>query len=89
MKSFALITPDDMAALTLEAEITYGDGDYQREWQVLLLNLEEEYAKKKLETLMAELHKTEKSKGDTTGIILEIHAVSKRIQEVKSRSEKM
>ncbi|HEU5114328.1 MAG TPA: DNA primase [Candidatus Paceibacterota bacterium] len=88
-KTFAALSPDDMAELTLEAEVTYGDNDPAKEWKILLLGLEEEYAKKRLEEMMAELHRAEKNKAETEHIIKQIHVLSKRIQEVKSLAEKM
>ncbi len=94
-KAFKALSPDDLAELTLEAEITYGDFDgkggagAEREWKVLILGLEEEYAKRRLADMMAELNRTEKGKGDTARLMQEIHVVSKRIQELKDLSEKM
>ncbi|HVU06821.1 MAG TPA: DNA primase [Candidatus Paceibacterota bacterium] len=88
-RAFASLSPDDMAELTLEAEVTYGDGDTAREWKVLMLNFEEEATKKKLEAAMAELHRKEKEKGDASELIKNIHVLSKRIQEVKGQAEKM
>jgi DNA primase len=91
MKAFAALPPDDLSALALEAEVTYGETDVGREWSLLLLHLEEEYAKERLERLMSELQKAEKvEKGgsETAGLMKEIQAVSKRIQEIKRLSTK-
>jgi DNA primase len=82
-KTFRSLTPDEIAELTLEAEVTYGDEDVGKEWRILLLALEEEYAKKGLESMMMELHRTEKSKGDTAELMKGIHVLSKRIQDIK------
>ena len=83
-KIFASLSPDDMAELTLEAEITYGEADIDREWRLLLLHLEEEYAKKNLETKIMKLHKAEKNRGETGEIMGEIQILTKRIQEIKN-----
>lgn len=84
IKTFQTLSTDDIAELTLEAEITYGEADIGKEWKVLLLHLESEYAKKKLEVMMVELHKTEKSKGETRKVMQEIQDLTKRIQEIKN-----
>ena len=88
------LSPEDIAELTLEAEVTYGDEQVAREWNLLALALEEEYAKKKLEALMVELHRVERDKkagkdGDIEGIMKEINGVSKRIQEIKNQTIKL
>jgi len=83
IKKFEILSPDDISELTLEAEITYGDVDIGREWKLLLLHLEEEYAKKKLEMKMLEIHKTEKNKGETGEVMKEIQVLTQRIQEIK------
>ncbi|HVT75098.1 MAG TPA: DNA primase [Candidatus Paceibacterota bacterium] len=88
-RAFGALSVDDRDELTLEAEVTYGDGEWQREWNILMLSFEEESAKKKLEAAMAELHRREKEKGDTSELIKNIHVLSKRIQEVKGQAEKM
>jgi DNA primase len=82
-KAFTALTPDEIAELTLEAEVTYGDEDVGKEWKLLMLHLEEEYAKKRLETMMAELHRAEKGKGETKELMQEIHVLTKRMQEIK------
>jgi len=83
MKIFEALSPEDISGLTLEAEITYGEADIGKEWKVLLLHLEEEYIKKKLETKMLEIHKTEKNKGETRELMKEIQILTQRIQEIK------
>ncbi|MBX4209576.1 DNA primase [Candidatus Parcubacteria bacterium] len=85
-KSFAALSPDDIAELTLEAEVTYGDMNAEKEWKLLILSLEEEYAKKRLEVMMAELHRAEKSKGqaETAELMKNIHVLTKRMQEIKN-----
>ncbi|MEK7607455.1 MAG: DNA primase [Patescibacteria group bacterium] len=88
MKTFTALSPDDIAELTLEAEITYEEADIDKEWKILLLHLEEEYAKKKLETVMMELHKVEKTKGETREIMEKIQQLTKRIQTIKNLTEK-
>ncbi|MDE1874450.1 MAG: DNA primase [Patescibacteria group bacterium] len=90
-KAFEALPPDDVAALTLEAEITYGDMPppaANKEWRILLLNLEEEYAKRRLSAMMVDLHKAEKANADTAHLIQDIHVLTKRIQEVKDLAEK-
>jgi DNA primase len=84
MKSFGALTKEEIAELTLEAEITYGDEDIAKEYKLLILHLEEEYAKKKLETKLMELHRAEKSDGSTKELMHEIDVLSKRIQQIKS-----
>lgn len=88
-KAFAALSPDDKGELTLEAEVTYGDGDVGKEWRILSLGLEEEYAKKRLESLMAELHRAEKDKKETGELMKEISVVSKRVQEIKNIAAKL
>jgi DNA primase len=77
------LSPEDIAELTLEAEVTYGEQDIAREWKILILSLEEEYAKRRLEAMTMELHKKEKDKGDTRDLMKDISVVSRRIQEIK------
>lgn len=80
------LSPEELSELTLEAEVAYGDlpdENLAKEWKVLLLHLEEEYAKKRLEGLMTELHRAEKTKADTGKLMQDISVVSKRIQELK------
>ncbi len=87
-KAFEGLSDDDVGELTLEAEVTYGDEDVTKEWKLLLLGLEEEYSKNRLSAAMAELHKAERSNGDTAALMKEIDRLSKRIQEVKRTAEK-
>jgi len=79
------ISEDEKGECILEAEITYETTDAGKEFEILLLNLEEEYEKKKLEVLMAKLHKSEKGvdKAQSEGFLKEIQSVSQRIQEIK------
>jgi DNA primase len=86
MKSFESLSSDDKGELTLEAEVTYGDIGIGREWKILLLNLEEEYVKKKLETRLMELNKAEKSNAATEELMKEISVLSRRIQDVKKQA---
>jgi DNA primase len=92
-KSFKTLSSDDVSELTLEAEVTYGDGDVAKEWKILSLSLEEEYIKKRLEGLMSELHKAER--GNDGGqeaiaqLMKDISLVSKRIQEIKNITAKL
>lgn len=88
-KTFDSLTDLDIAELTLEAEVTFGDIPPDKEYDLLLLHLEEEYAKKKLEKMMAELHRMEKGKGDIGTLMQDIQDTSKRIQEIKSLTEKI
>lgn len=89
IKIFGELSADDISELTLEAEITYGDVDIGREWKILLLHLEEEHLKKRLETMMMELQKTEKGKGETKTLVGEIQILTKRIQAIKNQTEKI
>lgn len=92
IKYFEALSPEDIAEVTLESEITYGERDVGKEWKILLLGLEEEYAKKKLETMMSELHRAERGKGDSQNmaqLMKDIHVVSKRIQEIKALTAKL
>lgn len=88
-KTFESLTQLDREELTLEAEITYGEEPVEKEYTLLMLHLEGEYGKKRLEEKMAELHRLEKGKGDIAGLMQEIHALSKRIQEIKTLTEKI
>ncbi len=88
VKAFSRLTPDEISELTLEAEVTYGEEKIVNEYRLLMLHLEEEYAKKKLETMMGELHKAEKGKTDTAELMANIHVLSKRIQEIKREYQK-
>ncbi len=88
-KAFESLTPLDIAELTLEAEVTYGDGPIEKEYKLLMLHLEQEYGKRKLEEKMAELHRLEKGKGDIGSLMQEIQTLSKRIQEIKTLTEKI
>ncbi len=83
MKVFGALSPDDMAELTLEAEITYGDTDVQKEWSELILNLEEEYVKKKVEIMMSELQRAEKKNAETKELMKDIQVLSKRLHQIK------
>jgi DNA primase len=89
MKIFETLSPEDISELTLEAEVTYGDVDIGKEWKLLLLHLEEEYVKKKLEQSVTDLHKAEKSKGETRELMKEIQVLTKRIQAIKNQTEKI
>ncbi len=89
MKIFVALSTDDIAELTLEAEITYGGVDIGHEWKLLLLHLEAEYAKKKLEIAMMELHKTEKNRGETGEIVGKIQELTGRIQAIKDLTERI
>ncbi len=82
-KAFASLSKDDLAELTLEAEITYGDEKIEKEFKILMLHLEEEYAKKRLEHALAELHRAEKASHATDELMRRIDVISKRIQEIK------
>lgn len=82
-KTFKALTKDDLGELTLEAEITYGDTKIEKEFTLLLLHLEEEYVKKKLELRLVDLHKAEKADSATDDIMKDIDILSKRIQEIK------
>ncbi len=86
---FEHLSDVDRSELTLEAEVTYGDGPIDKEYKVLTLHLEEEYIKKKLEDRMGELHKIDKGKGDVAHIMKEIQTLSRRIHEIKTLTEKM
>ncbi|MFA6158475.1 MAG: DNA primase [Candidatus Paceibacterota bacterium] len=80
------LSPEDIAELTLEAEVTYGDeGRFEREYSVLLLHLEEEFLRKRLNDRMMELQRAEKSpdKAMVEGLMRDIQSISKRIYEVK------
>jgi DNA primase len=87
MGRFKALSADDLSALALEAEVTYGETDVGGEWTILLHHLEEEYCKQRLEELMGQVNRAEKSpagsRSDTTELMKEIQAVSKRIQELK------
>ncbi|HEY9480982.1 MAG TPA: DNA primase [Candidatus Paceibacterota bacterium] len=83
MKQFKALSLEDLSALTLEAEVTYGEMDIGKEWTLLLYHLEEEYAKERLEELVIEVNRAEKSKADTAELMKEIQTISKRIQELK------
>ncbi len=88
-KAFAVLTDLDIAELTLEAEVTFGNAPPDKEYDVLILHLEGEYTKKRLEGMMAELHRAEKGKGDIVGLMEDIQRLSKRIQEIKTLTEKI
>lgn len=80
------LTPEDVAELTLEAEVTYGDETrFEREYAVLLLHLEEEYLRNRLNAKMMELQRAEKGtdKEMIEALMKDIQSVSKRIYEVK------
>lgn len=83
MREFEALSADDVAELTLEAEVTYGDMDVGTEYKVLLLNLEEEYINKRLAELTVRLHRAEKDKEGFEEIAREIDRFSKRKQEIK------
>lgn len=83
VKTFKSLSKEDLAELTLEAEITYGEEKIEKELKLLMLHLEEEYAKKKLEMKLAELHRAEKASEKTDELMKEIDVVSRRIQEIK------
>jgi DNA primase len=81
------LTKDALSEFELEAEVSYGEKhDVDKEWLELLYNLEEEYHKKRLITLLEELHKAERDKiGDIAREKMkEIDVVSRRIQELKN-----
>ncbi len=82
-KIFKALTKDDLGELTLEAEVTYGDTKIEKECTLLLLHLEEEYVKKRLEQRLADLHRAEKADNATDDIMKDIDVLSKRIQEIK------
>lgn len=86
-KEFDKLSTDDIAELTLEAEVTYGQEDASREYKILLLHLEEEYLRKRLADLLPRLHRTEKSgeggQESLKAIMEDIQTVSKRMQEIK------
>jgi DNA primase len=86
MKSFESLGTDDKGELTLEAEVTYGDIGIGKEWKILLLNLEEEYVKKKLEIKLMELNKAEKSNAGTEELMKEISVLSRKIQDIKGQA---
>ena len=88
-KTFASLTDLDIAELTLEAEVTFGDAPPKKEYDLLLLHLEGEYAKKKLEGMMAELHRAEKGKADIRVLMQDIQTLSRRIQDIKTLTEKI
>lgn len=80
------LTPEDIAELTLEAEVTYGDETkFEREYAVLLLHLEEEYLRNLLNAKMMELQRAEKGtdKEMIETLMKDIQSISKRIYEVK------
>ncbi|MBI5133890.1 MAG: DNA primase [Candidatus Taylorbacteria bacterium] len=83
MKEFETLSSDDLAELTLEAEVTYGDSDIEKEYKMLLLTLEEEYLNKRLEDATMALHKAEKGKEDVEGIMKSIQAFTTRKQEIR------
>ena len=82
MKEFGLLSKDEIAELTLEAEVTYGKVDPKKEYKILLLNLEGEYINKRLEEATILLHKAEKENGDIEQIMKQIQGFSKRKQEI-------
>jgi DNA primase len=80
------LTPEDIAELTLEAEVTYGDETrFEKEYSVLLLHLEEEYLRNRLNARMMELQRAEKGtdKEMIETLMKDIQSISKRIYEVK------
>jgi DNA primase len=80
------LTPEDIAELTLEAEVTYGDETkFEKEYAVLLLHLEEEYLRNRLNAKMMELQRAEKGtdKEMIETLMKDIQSISKRIYEVK------
>jgi len=80
------LSPEDIAELTLEAEITYGEETkFEKEYSVLLLHLEEEFLRKRLNDRMMELQRAEKGsdKEIIEALMKEIQAISRRIYEVK------
>jgi DNA primase len=80
------LTPEDVAELTLEAEVTYGDETkFEKEYAVLLLHLEEEYLRNRLNAKMMELQRAEKGtdKEVIETLMRDIQSISKRIYEVK------
>lgn len=82
-KTLEALSKDEIAELTLEAEVTYGETDIVKEFNLLLLHLEEEYVKKALESKLILLHKAEKSDGSTDELMKEIDRLSKRMHELK------
>lgn len=76
---------DDLAALTLEAEVTYGDeAKIEKEYSILLLHLEEEMLRRRLAEKMSELQRAEKGGvGKAEEVMREIREISKRMHEVK------
>ncbi|HEY0908076.1 MAG TPA: DNA primase [Candidatus Paceibacterota bacterium] len=88
-KAFEALPQLEIESLSLEAEVTHGDGSVDKEYQLLMLHLESEYAKRSLEEKMALLHRLEKGKGDIGGLMQEIQVLSKRIQEIKALTEKI
>jgi DNA primase len=82
------VSKEDISEYTFEAEVNYGSEKVDKEYKILLLNLEEEHAKKKLEEKMAELHKVEKAKASTAELMKEIDVLSRRIQEIKKLSSR-
>lgn len=82
-KLLGTLSKDEIAELTLEAEVTYGDSDVSKEFDILLLHLEEEYVKKALEEKLSELHRAEKSDASTEQLMKDIDKLSKRIHELK------
>lgn len=83
VKEFEALSTDELAELTLEAEVTYGDGDIEKEYRLLLLTLEEEYINKRLEEATMALHKAEKGGGEVEDAMKAIQAFTIRKQEIK------
>jgi len=85
-KTLSALSRETVSEFELEAEVSYGDNrDVDKEWLELLYNLEEEYHKKRLVTLLEELHSAERDKQTDTARekMKEIDVVSRRIQELK------
>lgn len=80
------LSPEDIAELTLEAEVTYGENpNFEKEYKVLLLHLEEEILRERLADRMAKLQRAEKDpdKSNAQALMKEIQSISRRMYEVK------
>ncbi len=80
------LSPEDIAELTLEAEVTYGEkANFEKEYKVLLLHLEEEILRERLADRMAKLQRAEKDpdKANAQALMKEIQSISRRMYEVK------
>ncbi|MDP1624983.1 MAG: DNA primase [bacterium] len=91
MLEFEALSPESIAELTLEAEITFPADDEkrssEREYKILLLYLEEEMLRKSLEDMMGAIHRHEKGKDETaTRQAMEgIQKATERMQEIKKQ----